>query len=276
MDLFSDSIQIFLEQMIFFLPKLIVALVVFILGLAAAGLATRAVKRTLKLRKVDHELSLLLVRLTRWIVVGVSTIVALQQVDFDLTGFLAGLGIIGFTLGFAVQDVSKNFIAGVLLLLQQPFDIGDSINVSGYVGTVTDIRLRDTELRTFDGLHVTIPNGDVYVSAITNYSRTHQRRLALDVGVGYASDLDAVTQTLAEALKSVPGVVTDDPAPSIVFKSFGDSSIDLTAYYWFDVAQTGYFAALDGGVKAIKSACESSGIEIPYPIRTVLLPEREM
>ena len=275
MDLFSDSIQTFLEQMIFFLPKLIVALVVFILGLTAAGLATRAVKKTLKLRNVDHELSLLLVRLTRWIVLGVSTLVALQQVDFDLSGFLAGLGLIGFTIGFAVQDVSKNFIAGVLLLLQQPFDIGDAISVSGYDGTVTDIRLRDTELRTFDGLHVLIPNGDVYVSAITNYSRAHRRRITLDVGVGYGSDLDAVTRTFAEALKSVPGVITDDPAPSIIFKSFGESSIDLTAYYWFDVAQTGSLAALDGGVKAIKSACESAGIEIPYPIRTVLLPERD-
>ncbi|MFQ5409246.1 MAG: mechanosensitive ion channel family protein [Anaerolineales bacterium] len=275
MDFFSQPIQIFIEQMILFVPKLIVALLVFAASMVVSGLSARGVSRALQIRQVDPELSLLLVRLTRWTVIGAGTIMGLQQVDFDLTGFLAGLGIVGFTIGFAVQDVSKNFIAGALLLLQQPFDIGDSISVSGYQGTVTDIRLRDTEMRTFDGLQISIPNGDVYVSAITNFTRVTRRRIALEVGVGYESDLETVSDVLTAALRTVPGVLTDDPAPAVVFKSFGDSSVDLTAYYWFDVQQAGYFGALDCGVKAIKKACEEAGINIPYPVQTVLLPGHE-
>lgn len=275
MDVLTSTFQTLFEQLLLFLPRLIVALVVFFLGLYLAGLIGRAGGRALDRRAVDLELKLLLVRLTRWTVAGIGTIVALQQVDFNLTGFLAGLGIIGFTIGFAVQDVSKNFIAGVLLLLQQPFDIGDAISVGGYAGTVTDIRLRDTELRTFDGLQVVIPNGDVYVSAITNYSRATRRRLELNLGVAYDSDLEQVTRTLRRAMESIPGVITDDPAPVVVFKSFGESSIDLTVYYWIELEQTGYFDALDQGVKSVKAAFEEAGIEIPFPVRTVLLPGRD-
>jgi len=275
MDVIAESFNILAQQFLLFLPKLIAALVIFFVTLYASVLAAKAVKHAMEAKKVDPELSLLLARITRISVLVIGTVIALQQVDFNLTGFLAGLGIIGFTIGFAIQDVSKNIIAGMLLLWQQPFDIGDVIEVSGHAGTVTNISMRATEIRTFDGLDVIIPNGDVYVSAIKKYSDIVRRRVALSVGVACNSDLDLVTRTLEEALSTIPGVITDDPAPKVMFGAFGESTIDLTAYYWVDLDQIGYLDGKDQGIKAVKTACEQAGIDMPYPTRTVLMPQRE-
>lgn len=262
-----------IERLLVFLPKLITALVIFLVGLYLSGLAGRAVKRTLNARDTDPELTLLLQRVAKWTIIILVTITALQRVDFNLTGFVAGLGIIGFTIGFALQDVSKNFVAGILLLLQQPFDIGDAIEVAGYSGTVKNVDIRATEIRTFDGLQVLIPNGDVYVKAIKNFSRAKRRRLELSVGVAYDSDLDIVTDTVSTALSSISGVITDDPAPVVVFKQFGDSSINLTAYFWIDLDQTGYSNAQDQSIKVIKKAFEATGIDMPFPMRTLQMPD---
>ena len=118
MDNISAASIPFLQTFLQFLPRLIASLVIFLVTLYLSAVAARAVGRALKLRDTDQELSLLLVRTAKLAIVITGTIIALQQVGFDLTAFVAGLGIIGFTLGFALQDVSKNLIAGVLLLLQ--------------------------------------------------------------------------------------------------------------------------------------------------------------
>jgi small conductance mechanosensitive channel len=276
MEAIADILNVFVQQFLLFLPKLIAALVIFFVSLYASVLAARAVKGAMRAKKVDPELSLLLARITRISVLVVGTVIALQQVDFNLTGFLAGVGIIGFTIGFAIQDVTKNLVAGMLLLWQQPFDIGDSIEVSGYAGTVTNISMRATEIRTADGIDVIIPNGDVYVSAIRKYSDIVRRRVALSVGVACDSDLDLVTRAIEEALATIPGVITDDPAPKVMFEAFGESSIDLTAYYWVDLDQIGYFDGKDQGIRVVKTACEQAGIDLPYPTRTLLMPQKEV
>ncbi len=273
MDIISQSLQAMLEQFLLFLPKLIVAVMVFFIGLYFSGGAARGVKRMAASRRLDPELSLLLERLARWTVIILSSVVALQQVNFDVTGFVAGLGIIGFALGFALQDVSKNFVAGILLLLQRPFDIGNVIEVSGYLGTVTEIDIRATGIRTLDGVPVLIPNGDVYVAAIKNFSRTKRRRLEVAVGVAYDSDLELVACTIVKALSGIAGVVADDPAPQVVFGEFGKSSIDLKAYFWIDLDKIDYSDAQDQAIKTIKTAFEQAGIEIPFPTHTLLMPQ---
>lgn len=272
LDVIVRTWQTLLEQTLLFIPKLIVALVIFFVALYVAGLLAKVTRRALQAREIDPELTVLLSRLARWTVVIIGTILALEQVDFDVSGFVAGLGIVGFTLGFAFQDIAKNFIAGVLLLVQQPFDLGDAIQVAGYGGTVTNIEVRATTLRTWDGLTVIVPNADVYTSAITNFSKATQRRLELTVGVGYESDLDRVRQTMTEALLAVPGVIADDAAPVIVFETFGDSAINVKAYFWIDVAGTGFFDAQSQALQNVKQAFEREGINIPYPMLTVLEP----
>lgn len=269
MDVLSALLQALSDKLLLSLPRLIAALVLFFASLYAARWAVGGMKHALAARKTDPEISLLLTRLVHWSVIGLGVVLALEQVNFDLTAFLAGLGIVGFTIGFALQDVSKNFVAGVLLLLQQPFDIGDTIEVKDYIGTVTRVSLRATELRTVDGLLVLIPNGDIYVSIIKNFSRTQCRRLELPVGVACDSDLDRVTRSALAALAGLPGIV-GEPAPCVVFHAFGESSIDLTIYFWVDLGKNTYLDAQDQAIRAIKRAFDQAEIEIPFPTRYVL------
>jgi small conductance mechanosensitive channel len=269
MDILLASLQALIDTLEFFFPRLIAALVLFFASLYLSRLAVGGMRRALATRKTDPEISLLLTRLVNWCVIGLGVVLALEQVNFDLTAFLAGMGIVGFTLGFALQDVSKNFVAGVLLLLQQPFDIGETIEVEGYTGRVMRVSLRATELRTVDGLLVMIPNGDIYVSTIKNFSKAQRRRLELPIGVACDSDLEHVTRSALAALASIAGVV-QDPAPQVVFQAFGQSTIDLTIYFWIELDKITYFEAQDQAVRAIKVAFDQAGIELPFPTRYVL------
>jgi small conductance mechanosensitive channel len=271
---FAIPIQKLLEDLIHFIPNLIVALIIFLLTLYTGSLAARIVKRALGKRQTDPELSMLLSRLARWTIIVLGTIWALERVNFNVTGFVAGLGIAGFTIGFALKDVAENFVAGILLLLQQPFDIGDAIEVAGYGGTVTDIQIRATTMRTWDGLLVVIPNAQVYTNAITNFSKVEQRRIGLNIGVGYETDLQKAQDTMIQVVTDLPGVIKDDPAPTVVFQEFADSSINAMLYFWFDTKEVGYFPTLDGAIKGIKVAFEKEGINIPFPIRTVYVQQQ--
>jgi small conductance mechanosensitive channel len=271
MEMTQASFDKLIDWFTVFLPKLFLAIVVFALAVYAAKLTARLVKRALELRKTDPELVLLLSRVSQWMIIIFGLIVALQQVDFNVSSFVAGLGIVGFTLGFAFQDIAKNFMSGVMLLIQQPFDIGDAIEVNGFGGSVTQIEIRSTTLLTWDGKHVVIPNIEVYTSSITNYSRSPKRRLKLELGVAYDSVLEQVTTVIKEAFKRIEGVVQDDPAPEVVFESFGESSIKLTVYYWVDTTKNGYWEVQDRSLKMTKVALEKAGIRIPFPTRTVLM-----
>jgi small-conductance mechanosensitive channel len=267
-DTISQIPQDWLVDLIRFIPRLMFSLVLFALALALAGVLSRIVCQALARRQADPELTLLAGQTTRWGVITLGVVVALQQVNFDVAAFLTGLGILGFTVGFAIQDVSKNFIAGVLLLLQQPFEMGDAVEVGDFSGTVEAVTLRATELRAFDGTHVLIPNADVFTSPIVNYSRTNRRRIELAAGVAYDSDLELVRQTASEAIAGISGVLKK-PAPDVVFDNLGPSTVDLTVYYWISTRQTSLFAAKDAGVQAIKTAFEEAGIDMPYPTQTV-------
>lgn len=253
------------------LPQIIAGLVVLLISIYLARLLAALLQRALHRReKSDPELTLLLTRVTRWGIIIFGVLLAFQQAGTDITAFLAGLGIAGFTIGFALQDVSKNFVAGILLLLQQPFDLGDAIEVADYGGTVVEINIRDTVIRTFDGRPVSIPNGDVFTSPIINYSRTNQRRIALDVGVAYGTDLKRAEEVALEALTEVPGIM-QDPAPGVVFHTFGGTTIDLTIYYWIDLKSASYWEGQSGGLMAIDAAFEAAGIEMPYPTQKLLV-----
>ncbi len=266
--------EVWLQKALEFLPRLFAALVILVIGIYLAAVVAQALARWLKRRQVDEEAALLVVRLTRWGLIALAVVMALQQVGFQIGAFLAGLGIVGFTLGFALQDVSKNLVAGILLLLMQPFDIGDLIEVQGFLGQVEDVNLRATELRTLDGRLVLIPNADVFTSSIVNFTRTPRLRVGVEVGVAYDSDLDKVRQVALDAVRRLPFVV-DDPAPFVWFHTFGDSSINLTVYFWIEAHHTAPPEAQSQAVQAIFDAFNAAGIEIPFPIRTVYLQQVE-
>jgi small conductance mechanosensitive channel len=271
-----DLSQLTLENIVtgvqFFLPRLGAAILVYIVARVVSSTVVRLIRRSMETRKRDPELIVLLEMLTRWGILALGIVLALEQLaPGRFSSLIAGLGIAGFTIGFALQDVAKNFVAGILLLIQQPFEIGDAIEVGGYGGTVLDISLRASEMRTWDGRRVFIPNGDIFVSSIVNFSRALRRRIEIPIGVAPESDLDHVARvTLDTISKKVSGVLVD-PAPQVVFSQFGESTIDLKVFYWIDTGEAGVFQAQDEGVRAIKEAFEDQGIEMPYPTRTILM-----
>ncbi len=267
----SQTLEQLLQNAILFLPKLVFGLVIFIVGLYIAGLTRKAVRAYCQRRNLNNELTTLFGRIAYWCVTILVTVLALEQVSFNVVAFVTGLGVVGFTIGFALQDIAKNLVAGMLLLLQQPFAIGELIEVKGYSGCVEDISLHATQVRTFDGLLVYIPNADVYTSPLTNLSRVPKRRIELKVDLAYGTDLDAAATAIKAAVAAVPGVVTGDPAPQVVFRDFSESGIELSLYYWFDTAATDYFSAQDGATRAVTQALRSAGIRIAQPVRSVLL-----
>lgn len=269
MDTVNSLLDRIFDWVITVIPKVIAAIVIFLVMFYLAGLVARWIRRTGERRGLNPEVTLLLTRLGSWGMITLGVIWALQQVNFNLTAFLAGLGIIGFTVGFALQDISRNFVAGLLLLWQQPFGIGDLIQVTGYTGRVTDVSLRATEIRTSDGLLVLIPNADVYTKPITNYTQAPRRRLAIKAWAPYGEDLERATAIALEAIGQAPILALADPAPSVVFDSFGDSSVAFTLYYWIDTAAISFDAAQDRGIKAVKAAFQTAGIDLAtrlYPV----------
>jgi small conductance mechanosensitive channel len=255
-----------------FLPNLFVALLILVGSIYLSRLLSKLLWKALENRGADQDISRLICDLTRWIILVAGIISALQRF-FDVTAFLAGLGILGFTVGFAMQDIMKNFVAGMILLIQQPFKVGDTIKVDEYDGVVQAINLRTTEVCTRKGLIVLIPNSDMLSNTITNYTRSNLRRIDIPVGVGYDSNPQITRQVILQAIQAIPEALLD-PSPSVIFNNLGESSVDLTAYFWIDTNTISYFDALDRAFVNIKAALDEHGIEIPFPTRTILLPSK--
>lgn len=256
-----------LTGFLLFLPQLLAAMVLFVVTLYLAAWMSRLVQHILEKRRTDSGMTLLVYHLSRWTIVILGTITALRQVNFEVTTFLAGLGILGFTLGFALQDISQNVIAGFLLLIQKPFALGDLIEIDEYTGTVRFVDLRATELITRDGHNVLIPNAHVFTKPIINFSRQATWRINLPIGVAYDSDLELVQRVTLSTVQTLPDVL-DEPAPMLHFHTFGDYAIQLTLNYWVDGRVTNPFTARHPAIIAIQKAYAQAGIEIPFPIQT--------
>jgi len=264
------DLQQLLQDFLQFLPKLISAVITFAVFLVLSKLAKKSIKKLLSKRISNEEIQKLLTRLATWAILIFGTILALDQVDFNVTGFVAGLGIAGFTVGFALQDIAKNFVAGVLLLIRQPFNIGDIVEISGFSGTIQDIDIRDTSIITFDGELVILPNADVLANPIKNFSGLEKRRRSINIGLGYEEDVERAKEVFLAAIRSVQGVEAE-PAPSVVTMELGDSALSLTAFFWLDQTKVGLFEVHSAVVEAISEAAKENQINLPYPIQTVRL-----
>jgi len=257
----------FIENFIRGIPNLLTALVIFIVSLYLARFLSNILRRVLHRRKAPEGVTHLLGQLTLWTVILIGMITALQRF-FDVTAFLAGLGIVGFTIAFALQDVIKNFASGIILLLQQPFHVGESIELAGFEGTVLAIDLRTTEIRASDGRIVILPNASVLAGPIVNYTRASQRRVDLSLSLSHGTDPDTVRQIILDAIEEVPGFV-GKPKPVIVFDNLTSSALVLTVNFWIDVPENNPAQAKDTVLLKVKSAFDRQGIEIPHPVQAV-------
>ncbi len=270
-----DAWSALVQDVLNFLPRLIAALVTFVVTLILSGFVARWVSRAVEERDGDEEMKRLLSRIARWGVLILGTVLALDQVDFDVTSFVAGLGIAGFTIGFALQDIARNFVAGILLLIRQPFNIGDAVKVADYSGSVLEITIRDTVLKTWDGEMVILPNIEVFGNAIINYSGLPLRRRTVYIGLGYDEDVGRASSVFLEAIRRVDGVV-EDPAPELLAEELGDSALMLAARFWVNQETHGLLVVHSHVVQAIKEAAERENIDLPYPIQTVRLEGASM
>lgn len=263
-----DILKDLLIDFIAFLPRLIVAIITFVGTLLAVGPVTRIVRNAAQRKIESQETVLLLTCLVKWTIVVMGFIIALGQVDFDITGFIAGLGIAGLTIGFALQEIARNFTAGLLIFVRQPFRIGDEVKIASYTGSVEEITTRDTMLCTFDGEQIILPNVDVLGNPIINYSAHTQRRRTIHIGLGYGQDADHARTVFIETLKSVEGVLVD-PEPTVYAEELGDSAMILAARFWIDTKDNNLLQVHSNAVVALNAAAERDGIELPYPIQTV-------
>jgi small-conductance mechanosensitive channel len=261
MEVLNISLDDILASVLAFLPKLGLAVGIYVAAHLISRWVVGLIQTAMDRRNLDQEIIVLVQLIGRWLIRGIGLLVALDTIGLDVAGLVAGLGIAGFTLGFALQDVAKNFIAGILLLIQQPFEIEDAIEVAGFSGTVQNISLRTTEMRTWDGRNVLIPNGDVYVKPIVNYSREPYRRLELKVSVKKDWELSSLSSSVLNAIRKVEGIL-EDPAPEAVWTTSGESSTDLTALYWLNGAEVDLRAAQNQAVDLVQSALDEADPEV--------------
>jgi len=249
------------------LPKLLTALAIFVVSLYLARLLSNLIRRVLHTRKAPEGVTHLLGQLMLWTVIAIGAITALERF-FPVTAFLTGLGIIGFTVGFALQDIMKNFASGVILLLQQPFHVGESIELAGFEGTVLAIDLRATEIKAADGRIVILPNASVLANPIVNYTRARQRRVEISLSLSHGTDPNIARQIILQAIEETDGFV-GKPEPVIVFDNLTSSALILTVNFWIDVSKTNPAQAKDTVLLKLKSAFNQQGIEIPHPAQAV-------
>ncbi|MBP1703106.1 MAG: mechanosensitive ion channel protein MscS [Chloroflexi bacterium] len=251
------------------IPSILTAVLILIIGWVIARLVQKAVVRGMQRSKIDQQATLLVSQIAFYFILSIALVTALAELGVNVTALIASLGIAGFTIGFALQDVSKNFIAGILLLIQKPFRVGDTIEVSGYTGKVLSIDIRATEMQTLDGRIVIIPSGEVFVNPIVNFSRATQRKLEFQVGVPYDKDQEQVRRVALNTLLTLSGVL-QDPAPQANFQAFGSYAVQLNLSFWVDPKQTDMTATKDEAVKAVQQAFLQAGIEIPYQSQTLV------
>ncbi len=269
--LITDKIEKWLEQLIVMLPNLVIAIVVTILFVIIAKVVRNLAGKVLRRISHNHAVNNLLVTVIYATVLTIGFFVALTIVGLDgaVTSLLAGVGIVGLALGFAFQDIAANFISGVLIAVGQPFRVGDIIKSGDNFGTVTNINLRTTTVRTFQGIEVLIPNKNLFQEVVENYTNTRDRRVDLNVGVSYGDDLEKVKNLTIGAIEKLSSIDTRREV-SLFYSEFGDSSINFSIRFWAKTAgQVDYLQAQSDGIMAIKRVFDENDITIPFPIRTL-------
>jgi small conductance mechanosensitive channel len=250
------------------LPLIALGLLVLVLGLVAVRFAVRWTESGLRRARADVAVQRLVANLLRVLLVLLVLLFALSLMGVEVGAVLAGLGLAGLALAFALQNILENFVAGMLILIRKPFRPGDQIESNDFSGTVEDIDLRVTRLRDFDDEIVLIPNATVFTQPIVNLTRLGRRRTRVIVGIDYRDDHDRAREVLTDAVVGVHGVMTH-PEPEVLCIELGDSSVDFEVSYWTLPQMREVRFVRDRVLRACKSAVEAEGMTIPWPIRTL-------
>lgn len=253
-------------------PGWIFRVVLFVLILVAARLigkfAARLVARALAAESVplSNLMQAFFVKLTLNLVFLFGLLIALSQIGVNLGPVLAGLGIAGFIVGFALQDTLSNFASGMMILFYRPYDVGDVVEAAGVSGKVHHMNLVSTTIVTFDNQKLIVPNNKIWGDVIRNVNAAENRRVDLTFGIGYGDDIAAAEALLNEIIEAHE-LVLKDPAPTIKLHTLGESSVDFIVRPW--VRAEDYWAVYWDVTRAVKLRFDEAGITIPYPQRDV-------
>lgn len=254
-------------------PITITSIVMFVLFLVIFSIAGRVLsrllfKRALQRIEMDPGIRFTLMRFTNYTIVFIGVIISFQFLGIDLSGLAVVFGLLSVGIGFGLQNVTSNFIAGLILLIERPIKIGDRVIVNDQEGDVFEINMRSTTILSLDNISIIVPNADFISGRVINFSHGDPRiRVRVEVGVSYSSNLELVLKTLKQAALNHPDILKE-PEPIVVFKNFGDSSWDLAVVGWIDNPKKHLIVASEIRMNIVRLFDEHK-IEIPFPQRDI-------
>ena len=271
-----DKIQSMIDGFIVLLPNMILALIVFAIFFFVGRSIKRLVRRLTSKHRQARNLGLVLGRLAQGITVLVGLFIALSIVipTFKAGDLVQLLGISGVAIGFAFRDILQNFLAGILILLTEPFQIDDQIVFKNFEGTVESIETRATTIRTYDGRRIVIPNAELFTNSVTVNTAFEKRRMQYDVGIGYGDDIDRAKQLMMEAMHSVDEVL-NDPAPDVLLMELAGSTVNIRARWCIaPPRRLEDLSSRDKVLSAIKKKLTANGIDLPFPTQQILFHDQ--
>ncbi len=253
-----------------YVPSVLLAILVLIVGLWVIKRVVGLLRRTLEGRQADATLARFLCSLTSVGLKALLLISVASMVGIETTSFVALLGAAGLAIGLALQGSLSNFAGGVLVLLFKPYKVGDFVEAQGVSGTVSDIQIFNTVLKTPDNKVIIVPNGAISNGVITNYSMEDTRRVDLLFGIGYDDDIGQARSVLTGLIDADERILKE-PAPVVVVSELADSSVNFTVRVW--TASGNYWGVYFDLTEQAKVAFDAAGISIPYPQTDVHLHE---
>ena len=239
-----------------------------------ANLVQKLVNRGLDSARIQISrlLRRMIVSTVRNLIIIFGVLISISQLGISLGPLLAGLGIMGFIIGFALQDTLSNFASGLMILMYRPFDVGDVVEAGGVSGKVSHMSLVNTTFMTFDNQRLVVPNNMIWSSVITNVTAQRTRRVDLTIGISYDDDIEKTEKVLREIIDEHEAVL-DYPEPNVRLHELGDSSVNFIVRPW--VKTSDYWDTYWDLTKAIKLRLDKEGISIPYPQRDVHVIEQK-
>ena len=259
---FEKIINQLIEIVVEYGPKLIGAVVVFIVGIWIIKALTKGFGKMLNKRKADDSLKPFLIGTVSAFLKVLLIITCLGMLGVEMTSFIAIIGAAGLAVGLALSGTLQNFAGGVMLLIFKPFKTGDLIDAQGYLGIVSEIQIFNTILKTPDNKTIIIPNGGLSTSSMTNYSTEKQRRVDWTVGIGYGDDIDKAKVVIKE-LCDEDSRILKDPVLFIAVSELADSSVNFAVRAWVNAED--YWDVFFEINEKVYKTFNKEGINIPYP-----------
>jgi small conductance mechanosensitive channel len=256
------------------LPKILVGIIIAVAAMYLARLLQHGVERTLRRTSTEAHVHLVVGKLAYFGTVVIGLVVGLAVAGVNLTVLVGSLGLASVGLGFALSDILSNFVAGIALLLEHPFTRNDYIITRDAQGTVEDIRVRATVLRTPDGQRVLIPNKLLFTDVLTNASATQRRRLEVRVNVPYDEDTEQIRDLLLRATVAVDGV-EEEPPPQLLTQDFGQGALQLMMWFWVDPRTTDMLRVRSEVVAAIERTLREADVDLAVPTLIEAVPADE-